>query len=113
MTTEIKKVKPQKQETARAWWIGSSLKEYTDAVQELSDRLKKESEQGKEMTEEDDDIQDYKKPWVGLTQEELYEIYDASDDGSSPCGVCGACSKCKLEVSIARAIQSKLKEKNT
>lgn len=46
MTTEIKKVKPQKQETARAWWIGSSLKEYTDAVQELSDRLKKESEQG-------------------------------------------------------------------
>jgi hypothetical protein len=41
-----RKVKPQKQETARAWWIGSSLKEYTDAVQELSDRLKKESEQG-------------------------------------------------------------------
>ena len=65
------------------------------------------------MTEEDDDIQDYKKPWVGLTEEELYEIYDASDDGSSPCGVCGACSKCKIEVSIARAIQSKLKEKNT
>ena len=63
--------------------------------------------------EEDDDIQDYKKPWVGLTEEELYEIYDESDDGSSPCGVCGACSKCKIEVSIARAIQSKLKEKNT
>ena len=63
--------------------------------------------------EEDDDIQDYKKPWVGLTEEELYEIYDESDDGSSPCGVCGACSKCKIEVSIARAIQSKLKDKNT
>jgi hypothetical protein len=53
------------------------------------------------------------RPWVGLTEEELYEIYDESDDGSSPCGVCGACSKCKIEVSIARAIQSKLKEKNT
>ena len=35
----------EKQETARAWWLGSSLKECTDAVQELSDRLKKESEQ--------------------------------------------------------------------
>jgi hypothetical protein len=35
----------EKQETARAWWLGSSLKEYTDALQELSDRLKKESEQ--------------------------------------------------------------------
>jgi hypothetical protein len=63
--------------------------------------------------EEDDDIQDYVKPWVDLTEEELYEIYDASDDGSSPCGVCGACSKCKIEVSIARAIQSKLRSKNT
>jgi len=62
--------------------------------------------------EEDDDIQDYKKPWVGLTEEELYEIYDASDDGSSPCGVCGACSKCKIEVSIARAIEAKLRSKN-
>ena len=29
---------------------------------------------GKEMTEEDDDIQDYKKPWVGLTYEEQEEI---------------------------------------
>ena len=52
------------------------------------------------------------RTWVGLTEEELYEIYDESDDGSSPCGVCGACSKCKIEVAIARAIQSKLKEKN-
>ena len=53
------------------------------------------------------------RTWTGLTEEELYEIYDESDDGSSPCGVCGACSKCKIEVAIARAIQSKLKEKNT
>jgi hypothetical protein len=53
------------------------------------------------------------RTWVGLTEEELYEIYDESDDGSSPCGVCGACSKCKIEVAIARAIEDKLKEKNT
>jgi len=26
------------------------------------------------MLEEDDDIQDYKKPWVGLTDEEIKEI---------------------------------------
>ena len=52
------------------------------------------------------------RTWVGLTEEELYEIYDESDDGSSPCGVCGACSKCKIEVAIARAIEAKLKEKN-
>ena len=53
------------------------------------------------------------RTWVGLTEEELYEIYDESDDGSSPCGVCGACSKCKIEVAIARAIEAALKEKNT
>jgi hypothetical protein len=51
-------------------------------------------------------------PWVGLTEEELYEIYDESDDGSSPCGVCGACAKCKIEVAIARAIEAKLRSKN-
>jgi len=55
---------------------------------------------------------EHPKEWVGLTEEELYEIYDASDEGSSPCGVCGACSKCKIEVSIARAIEAKLKQKN-
>jgi hypothetical protein len=28
----------------KAWWPGSPLKEYTDALQELIDRLQKESE---------------------------------------------------------------------
>jgi len=27
------------------------------------------------MTEEDDDTQDYKKPWVGLTDEEIEVAY--------------------------------------
>jgi hypothetical protein len=27
---------------------------------------------GTSMTEDDDDIQEYKKPWVGLTDEELF-----------------------------------------
>ena len=102
MTTEIKKVKPQKQETARAWWIGSSLKEYTDAVQELSDRLKKESEQGKEMTEEDDDIQEYKKPWVGLTDEEILKFQDIVPNTLG-----------YDLIQFAKAVEAKLKEKNT
>jgi hypothetical protein len=28
----------------------------------------------KRRSEEDDDIQDYKKPWVGLTDEDRYEF---------------------------------------
>jgi hypothetical protein len=32
-------------------------------------------------TEEDDDIQDYKKPWVGLTDEEYQEILITHNDG--------------------------------
>lgn len=31
------------------------------------------------MIEEDDDIQDYKKPWVGLTQEEVDDYLDWDD----------------------------------
>ena len=54
-----------------------------------------------------------KKEWVGLTEDELYEIFDAADDGQSPCGVCGACGKCSREVAIAEAVEAKLKEKNT
>jgi hypothetical protein len=27
------------------------------------------------MAEDDDDIQDYKKPWVGLTDEEVERVY--------------------------------------
>jgi hypothetical protein len=49
--------------------------------------------------EEDDDIQDYKKPWVGLTDEEVHDIvwslpYEPSQEH-------------------IRAIEAKLKEKNT
>jgi len=58
-------------------------------------------------------IKEAEHKWVGLTEDELYEIYDKSDDGTSPCGVCGACEKCKIEVAIAQAIEAKLKEKNT
>ena len=49
-----------------------------------------------ERVEEDDDIQDYKKPWVGLTGEEWLSL---------------GCKSVE-EVRIGLAIQAKLKEKN-
>jgi hypothetical protein len=46
---------------------------------------------------DDDDIQEYKKPWVGLTEQERY-LGDARSEE---------------EIEYARAIEAKLKEKNT
>jgi hypothetical protein len=49
------------------------------------------------MTKDDDDIQDYVRPWVGLTDEELAEL-----------------SASGLALwDLWRAIEAKLKEKNT
>ena len=53
------------------------------------------------MIEEDDDIQVYKKPWVGLTDEEIgtaYVAWDATDGASF--------------ADFARAVEQMLKEKN-
>ena len=51
------------------------------------------------MAEDDDDIQDYKKPWVGLTDDEVYKIaFDLEGEHWRK---------------IANAIEAKLKEKNT
>jgi len=60
---------------------------------------------GKEMTEEDDDIQDYKKPWVGLTQEELCEIVGLSTNDSD-------WNVFKVQEWL-RKVEARLKEKNT
>ena len=49
------------------------------------------------MKDEDDDIQVYQRPWVGLTEEEVDTIYQRN---GTPKG-------------FAKAIQAKLKEKNT
>ena len=49
--------------------------------------------------EEDDEIQDYKKPWVGLTEDEVFAISNTMPYGD--------------RFEFAKAIQSKLKEKNT
>jgi len=49
--------------------------------------------------EEDDDIQDYKKPWVGLTDEEIDALESATDTLDFP--------------QTVRAIEQALKERNT
>jgi hypothetical protein len=50
------------------------------------------------MIEEDDDIQDYVKPWVDLTKEECFELCVKHKDNS---------------FSLLVAVQEKLKLKNT
>ncbi len=59
-----------------------------------------------ENDDDDDDIQDYKKPWVGLTNEEIWETISriaTSDSNVNP----------YAKLADARAIESKLREKNT
>jgi len=54
--------------------------------------------------EDDDDIQDYKKPWVGLTDEEVERYWDWEDFQT------GAGRSTIFE--MVRDIEAKLKEKN-
>ena len=55
--------------------------------------------------EEDDDIQDYKKPWVGLTDEETNSVIDEVKESQH--------SFDDISFAIAIAIEKALKEKNT
>jgi hypothetical protein len=57
------------------------------------------------LREEDDDIQDYKRPWVGLTDEEVELYWDWEDFQI------GAGRSTIFE--MVRDIEAKLKEKNT
>ena len=57
--------------------------------------------------DDDDDIQDYKKPWVGLHTTTILDIYTETSKthrgGSMPDG----------QIAFARAIEQALKERNT
>ena len=66
-------------------------------------RLEREAKM-RRMAEEDDDIQVYKKPWVGLTREEQGFVYDSLHNATS--------RKDSFWVDFATAIEDKLKEKN-
>ena len=50
--------------------------------------------------EDDDDIQDYKKPWVGLTDDEIKELRFKTLDAVA------------TNYEVYRAIETKLKDKN-
>jgi len=58
---------------------------------------------------DDDDIQDYVRPWVGLTDE---EIEDAIDDGFA-FGLDDGNVSNQTVIRYVRVIEAKLKEKNT
>jgi len=82
------------------------MTEEDEAFNEIERQAKqrKESVRAAMLREEDDDIQDYKKLWVGLTVEEieaLGEIYAEKDRRIQMWGL------------FAVAIEEKLKEKNT
>jgi len=49
--------------------------------------------------DDDDDTQVYKRPWVGLTDDEIYEMYNEPRSDAEM-------------VAFARTIEAKLKEKN-
>jgi len=55
--------------------------------------------------EEDDDIQDYKKPWVGLTRNEQSFVYSSLHNATS--------REDSFWVDFANAIEAKLREKNS
>ena len=60
------------------------------------------------MAEDDDDIQDYKKPWVGLTNEEFEKLIEDAKFTRSDKLMIGACIE-----QIVELVEAKLKEKNT
>jgi hypothetical protein len=59
------------------------------------------------MTKDDDDIQDYVRPWVGLTDEEISDLWSWSMTREAER------TATTQQHAFARAIEAKLKEKNT
>ena len=55
--------------------------------------------------DDDDDIQEYKKPWVGLTRDEQSFVYDTLKNSTTRID--------SFWVDFANAIGQALKEKNT
>ena len=78
------------------------MTEEDEAFNEIEQRAKQRKESVRaamRSVEEDDDIQDYKKPWVGLTDEERQEI--------------GRSCEQQTPTTFVKAIEAKLKELNT
>jgi len=63
------------------------------------------------VVEDDDDIQDYKKPWVGLTDEEIYEIYGSTERAVAEHWDNGGTTM-MFPLTLYKAIEKALKDKN-
>jgi hypothetical protein len=89
------------------------MNEEDEAFNEIERRAKQRMEAVRAaMRVEDDDIQEYKKPWVGLTDEEIYEIYDLTQEKVNEHWESGGTTM-MFPPALYKAIETKLKEKNT
>ena len=78
------------------------MNEEDEAFNEIERRAKQRMEAVRAaMRVEDDDIQEYKKPWVGLTDEDQFNLVHAMNENDWDA------------VQMMDAIEAKLKEKNT
>ena len=68
-------------------------------------KMKGQSHQVTSRKDDDDDIQDYVRPWVGLTRDEQSFVYSNLHNATS--------REDSFWVDFANAIEAKLKEKNT
>jgi len=62
--------------------------------------------------EDDDDIQEYKKPWVGLTEDEVDEIYTSVQEEVNRHWDKGGTTM-MFPFTLYKAIEKALKERNT
>ena len=66
-------------------------------------RIEREAKMRSKDEDEDDDIQTYLKPWVGLTDAEVFDIW--LNEMPAPARV--------FYQKLCRSVEAKLKEKNT
>jgi len=62
--------------------------------------------------DDDDDIQEYKKPWVGLTEDEVDEIYTSVQEEVNEHWDKGGTTM-MFPFTLYKAIEKALKERNT
>ena len=84
------------------------MTEEDEAFNEIERQAKQRKEAVKaamRRVEDDDDIQVYQRPWVGLTRDEQSFVYSNLHNATS--------REDSFWVDFANAIEAKLKEKNT
>ena len=64
------------------------------------------------MTPDDDDIQDYVRPWIGLTDEEVNTIYEQAEVLVHDSWVGNGTVGLMFPIALYKMFEAKLKEKN-